>query len=438
MALSLPRTFRALRHRNFRLFFIGQGLSNMGTWLQQVAMGWLTYRLTDSAWLLGLVAFCANAGILVFGTWAGVVADRVRRRRTLYVTQSLMLVQAVVLAALTALGQIQVWHLITLALWLGIASAFDLPIRQSLYVHLIEDRADLPNAIALNSLLVNVARVVGPALAGLLLAVVSEAVCFALNALSFVAVIVAVARMRFAHEPGPAAVASGWWASWFEGFRYVHESAPARALLVLVAVLAWTIAPYSALMPVYAKNVYDGGPHTLGFLLAAGGAGALLSIGYLAGRESVRGLERVIGLAAAVAGFAMAAFAYLRVLPLALALMVAIGGGMILAAASANTILQTIVDDRLRGRVAGFYTLAFMGIVPLGNLAAGALAERFSVQATFAFNGLVAMLAALWFRCRAPEIPGDRGAPTNASSSRPAAAPPTAEAPSRHPDRTRR
>jgi MFS family permease len=404
VAISFSRTFRALRHRNFRLFFIGQGLSMMGTWLQQVAMGWLTYRITGSAWLLGVIAFCANAGFLVFGTWAGVVADRVRRRRALYLTQSLMLVQAVVLTALTALGHIEVWHLIVLALWLGIVSAFDIPVRQSLYVQLVDDRADLGNAIALNSFLVNAARVVGPAIAGLLLAIVSEAVCFGLNALSFVAVIVAVARMRFPREPGPASRGGGWWASWVEGFRYVTGFPPARALLILVAMLAWTIAPYSSLMPIYAKDVYDGGPRTLGFLLAAAGSGALLSTGYLASRENVRGLARVIALSAMVAGIAMAAFAYLRILPVALVLMVAMGGGVILAAASANTILQTIVDDRLRGRVAGFYTLAFLGVAPLGNLAAGALAARWSAPEAFAINGVGAALAALWFWRKLPEI----------------------------------
>jgi MFS family permease len=367
-------------------------------------MGWLTYRVSGSAFLLGVVAFCANAGILLLGTWAGVLADRVHRRHALYVTQSLMLAQAVVLAALTATGRIEVWHLIALALWLGVVSAFDIPLRQSLYVYLIDDRADLPNAIALNSMLVNAARVVGPALAGALLAVTSEAVCFGLNALSFLAVIVAVARMRFAAEPGPGAQGGSWWSAWVEGFRYVSGFAPARALLVLVAALAWTITPYSSLMPIYAKDVYGGGPHTLGFLLAAAGAGALLSIGYLASRESVRGLGRVIAFAAAAAGAAMAAFAYLRVLPLALCLMVVVGGGVILAAASANTILQTLVDDRLRGRVAGFYTLAFLGVAPLGNLAAGAIAAHLSVSATFAINGAAALLAGLWFLRRLPSI----------------------------------
>ena len=404
MRIFSARTFRALRHRNFRLFFVGQGLSLVGTWLQQVAMGWLVYRLTGSALLLGVIAFCANAGILLLGTWAGVLADRVRRRRALYVTQSLMLVQAIVLATLTALGAIQVWHLIVLALWLGTVSAFDIPIRQSLYVHLVEDRADLPNAIALNSFLVNGARVAGPALAGLLLAIMSEAACFALNALSFVAVIYAVARMRFPHEPGPASRTTGWWSSWVEGFRFVWEFAPARAILILVAALAWTITPYSSLMPIYAKDVYGGGPHTLGFLLASAGAGALFSTMYLASRENVRGLVRIIALAAGSSGVALAAFAYLRILPLAMLLMVIVGGGLILAAAAANTILQTIVDDRLRGRVAGFYTLAFLGVSPLGNLAAGAVAARLGGQATFALNGLLATLATLWFWRQLPRI----------------------------------
>jgi len=404
MPLSRVRTFRALRHRNFRLFFVGQGLSNMGTWLQQVAMGWLTYRLSGSAWLLGVVAFCANAGILAFGTWAGVFADRVHRRRALYLTQSLMLLQALVLAVLTALGHIQVWHLIALALFLGIVSAFDIPVRQSLYVHLIDDRADLPNAIALNSFLVNAARVVGPALAGILLALVSEAACFALNALSFAAVIIAVSRMRFPQEPAPAMRSDGWWASWLEGFRFAFAHPAARALLALVAVLAWTITPYSSLMPIYAKDVYGGGPHTLGFLLSAAGAGALASTTYLASRENVRGLVRVIALAALTCGAGIAAFAYLTILPLALVALVAVGGGVILAAASANTILQTIVEDRLRGRLAGFYMLAFLGVSPLGNLAAGALAARVGAPLTFALNGVVAMLAAAWFWRQMPAV----------------------------------
>ena len=403
MPLSVSRTFRALKHRNFRLFFTGQGLSLIGTWLQQIAMSWLVYRLTGSAWLLGVVAFCANVGILLFSNLAGVLADRIDRRRGLLTTQSLMLVQAVVLAVLVAFGWIETWHLIVLALWLGTCSAFDLPLRQSMYVHFIADRGDLANAIALNSMLVNSARVIGPAIAGLLLALTSEAVCFGLNALSFLAVILAILKMHWPVDarPDPAA---GWWASWIEGARYAYGLKPVRALLVLVAALAWTIAPYTSLMPVFAKDIFGGGPHTLGYLLSAAGFGALVSTAYLASRATVRGLGRVIVFAAATSGLALAAFAYMRIYPLALLLMVMVGGGTILAAASANTILQTIVDDRLRGRVASFYTLAFLGVAPLGNLAAGALASLFGAPFTFALNGVLALLAALWFRGRLPMV----------------------------------
>ena len=397
MNLALPRTFRALRHRNFRLFFIGQGLSVMGTWLQQVAMGWLTYRISGSVFLLGVVAFCTNAGILFLGTFAGVVADHVHRRNALRVTQSLMLLQAAALAALTWSGHIAVWHLIVLALWLGIVQAFDVPLRQALWVHLVEDRADLPNVVALNSSLVNVARIVGPALAGLLLAVVSEAVCFALNSLSFVAVIIAVSRMRWAREPKPQPWEGGFLAKWVEGWRYVSGFAPARAMLILVAVLSWTIAPYSSLMPAFAKDIYGGGPQTLGFLLASAGAGALASSLYLASRATIRGLGRVIPLAGVGSGLAVAAFAYLSYLPLALPLMFIVGGGIMLACASVNTILQSIVADELRGRVAGFYMLAFIGMSPLGNLVAGTLGSAIGIQATFAANGGVAVVAALVF-----------------------------------------
>jgi MFS family permease len=403
MMIGLPHRFRALRHRNFRLFFTGQSLSLIGTWLQQVAMGWLTWRVTGSPFLLGVVAFSANIGILVLGPFAGVLADRVDRRRALLVTQSLLLVQAVGLAVLTAVGRIEVWHLIGFALWLGTVSAFDIPLRQSFYVLLVEDRDDLPNAIALNSFMVNGARVIGPSLAGVLLALTGEAVAFALNALSFLAVIVAIAFVRWpagAHR----AARSGWWANWVDGFHYAFGQPPIRILLALVAVLAWTITPYSSLMPIYAADVYGGGPGTLGMLLAAAGVGALASTLHLAGRPSIVGLGRVIAAAAAMAGIALAAFAYLRVLPLALLLMTLVGGGVILAAASTNTILQTIVDDRMRGRVAGFFSMAFLGVAPVGNLAAGALAKAFGAPATFALNGVVCVVAALWFWRRLPTI----------------------------------
>ena len=404
MTIDVRHVFRALRHANFRRFFVGQGLSVIGTWLQQVAMGWVTYRMTGSALLLGVVAFCSNVGILALGPFAGVFADRVDRRRALIVTQTLLLAQALTLAALVASGRRGVWHLVACALWLGIVSSFDIPLRQTLYVHLVDDRADLPNAIALNSFLVNSARVIGPALAGMLLAATSEAVCFALNALSFVAVIVAIRRLRWPRETKPDVSGHGFWTSWMQGARYAFGFAPVRALLALVAVAAWTITPYSSLMPIYAGQIFGGGAHTLGFLLASAGAGALAATTYLASRSTIRGLGRVIAAAAAVSGLALASFAWMTVLPVSLVLLAFVGGGVILAAASANTIIQTVVEDRLRGRVAGFYTMAFLGVAPIGNLAAGALARAIGVQATFALNGILCAVAAFWFWRRLPAL----------------------------------
>lgn len=403
MTIGLAHRFRALRHASYRRYFAGQGISMIGTWMQQVALGWLVYRLTGSAWLLGVVAFCGNAGILLFGTIAGVVADRVDRRRALYVTQGFLALQATTLAVVTATGIVEPWHLVVLALWQGIANAFDIPLRQSLLVHMVKGREDLANGIALNSLLVNGARVIGPALAGVLLAITTEAVCFALNALSFIAVFAALSGIAFPSDADRRAN-DGWRQSWIEGLRYVIAFAPARALLSLVAVLAWTIIPYVSLMPVYAKDVYGGGPGTLGLLLASGGAGALLATLYLAGRRNVNGLLSVIVFAAAASGLALAAFAYLRYLPLAIPLLVVFGGAVILAAASSNTILQTVVDDRLRGRMAGFFMLSFLGVAPLGSLAAGALAARIGVPATFLVNGIIALLAALMFMRALPAL----------------------------------
>ena len=390
------RTFRALRHRNYRLFFAGQGLSLIGTWAQQVAMSWLTWRLTESAVLLGVVAFCANVGMLALGPAAGVLVDRIDRRTGLLVTQSLLMLQALTLTAVTALGIVQVWHLVALALFLSVAQTFDVVLRQSSYVMFVEDRADLANAIALNSMMVNAARVIGPAVAGLLLAVTSEAVCFGIIAASFLFVLFALTRIRWpAHVPPPSG--AGWWPSFVEGARWAFGFAPARALLALVAIVSFTIVPYSSLMPIYAKVHFAGGPQTLGFLLACAGAGALIAMLWLAGRDSVRGLGRAIALAALASGTALALFSYMTLFPLALALMVPIGGGVTLAAASSNSILQTIVDDKLRGRIAGFYTLAFLGVAPLGHITAGAVAGAIGVQNAFLINGLACALGGLLF-----------------------------------------
>ena len=396
--------FRALSHRNFRLFFFGQGLSLIGTWLQQVAMSWLTYRLSGSALLLGVVTFCQYIAVLLLAPVAGVLADRIDRRRALLITQSVMLAQALTLAVLTATGRVEVWHVAALALVLGCASAFDIPLRHAMIARLVGDRAHLPNAIALNSLLINCARVVGPAIAGILIATVGEAICFGLNALSFGAVLYALAQMRWpaARTPAPPA---GWLASWLEGAKLAFGFRPIRAALLLIALISGTIGTYSTLMPVFAKDVFGGDAHTLGVLLSAAGSGALLSALYLASRHTTRGLDRVILVAGTIASLAMLAFAHSTRLALALPLLLALGAGLIAAQASIQTLVQTLVDDDKRGRVMSLYTMAFLGMLPFGNLAAGAVA-RYAGEATAFTLSACGCLAGLLVFARA--LPGLR------------------------------
>jgi MFS family permease len=388
--------FRALAHRNFRLFFFGQGLSLIGTWLQQVAMSWLTYRLSGSALLLGFVTFCQYIAVLLLAPVAGVLADRVDRRRALLITQSMMLAQALTLTVLTATGSVAVWHIAALAMVLGCASAFDIPLRHAMIARLVADRAHLPNAIALNSLLINCARVVGPALAGILIASVGESICFGLNTLSFGAVLYALTQMRWgaASAPSPAA---GWFASWLEGAKSAFGFRPIRAALLLIALISGTVGTYSTLMPVFAKDVFGGDAHTLGALLSAAGSGALLSALYLASRHTTRGLDRVILIAGTTAALSMLAFAHSTRYALALPLLVTLGAGLIAAQASIQTLVQTLVDDDKRGRVMSLYTMAFLGTLPFGNLTAGAVARYAGEATAFTLNACVCLAGLLVF-----------------------------------------
>lgn len=395
--------FRALAAPNFRLFFAGQGLSLIGTWLQQVALSWLVYRLTGSALLLGLTAFLGNIAIFLLGPVAGVFTDRVDKRRAVLCLQAAMAVQAALLAALTAFDLIAVWHILLLAACLGVMSAFDLPLRQALMVHLVEDRSLLSNGIALNSLLVNSARVIGPAIAGLVVAWVGEAWCFALNATSFIAVIFALAAMKWTKPPPPAA-RHGWWGSFKEGAAYAFGFAPIRAALFLLAGLAYCVAPYTTLMPVFAKDVFGGGPHTLGSLLSAAGAGALAGTLYLAGRSSTRHLDVVIVRAVFAAALGLLLFAFCPWYLLALPLLFIAGGGVIIAAAAINTIVQTVVEDDKRGRVMSYYTMAFVGVAPIGSLVAGAVARAWSASWAIAINGVLCFLLAWWFGAQLPRL----------------------------------
>ena len=375
----------------------------IGTWIQQIAQSWLVYRLTGSPLLLGLTSFAGQFPILLLAPMAGLLSDRMHRKRLLLITQSLLMLQAAALATLTLAGVVEVWHVLLLALFYGAVMGFDTPVRQSLLVELVGDRADLPNAIALNSLLMNSSRLVGPSIAGVLLAVVSEGTCFLINAVSYVAVLAAVFALRIparARGPAPVSLRRGF----VEGVHYAWNFVPIRMLLPMVALVSFMASPYVTLMPVIAKEVLGGGAHTLGFLVGAAGLGALAGTSWLAMHSSVRGLDRVIPRAAATAGVGLVLVSFSTLLWLSLLFMICVGFGIIVTAASVNTVLQTVVDDDKRGRVVSFYTMAFLGVAPLGALTAGALAGRIGVQHTLLTGGICCIGGALVFWRQLPRF----------------------------------
>jgi len=392
----MKHSLRAFRHRNYRLFFSGQLLSLIGTWIQQLATGWLVYRLTGSAWLLGVTAFASQIAMFVLAPFGGLWADRVDRRKLLLATQVLAMAQGLALAALAYSGLIEVWHIVVMAALLGVVMAFDMPIRQSFTLEMVPDKRDLPSAIAFNGFMQNTGRMIGPAIAGMMLHVSSEAFCFLLNGVSKIAVIVAIVAMNV--RSAPRRPHGGMWASLVEGLQYARQLAPARWLLPALAVVSFTITPYQALMPIFAAEEFAGGADTLGFLMGAAGIGGVSGLLCLAARQQLQGLTRWTVAGAAVAGTAMLTFAYSPYLPLSLLLVGGVGFGMMLTAMSVSTILQTVSEDSKRGRVMSFYTMAFMGMQPLGSLVAGALASWIGARHTLALSGLCSMLCAyaLW------------------------------------------
>jgi MFS family permease len=401
-AAGLAGILRALRHRNYRLFFSGQGISLIGTWMQQIAMNWLVYRLTQSALVLGVVGFSSRIPTFVFASFAGVLADRWNRHRTLVVTQTLSTVQALILAALVLTGTISIWHIILLSLSLGFINAFDIPVRQSFVVDMIERREDLGNAIALNSSLVNGARLVGPSIAGVLIATLGEGICFLLNGISFLAVIIALLAMRIKktdrREKQNPRVLRGLQ----EGFSYAFGFAPIRFILLLLALVSLMGMPYMVLMPIFAGKILHGGPRVFGFLLGASGLGALIGALYLASRRSVLGLGRIIVAASGVFGIGLIVFSFSRVFWLSALSMLLTGFGMMVQMASSNTVLQTIVEEDKRGRVMSFYTMAFMGMVPFGNLLGGGLASLIGAPGTLMFGGASCILGSFLFARKLP------------------------------------
>lgn len=400
----LRHLLRALRSRNYRLFLAGQGVSLVGTWMQHVAMSWLVYRLTGSALLLGVVGFTSQIPTLFLSPVAGVLADRWNRRRLLLATQSLAMLQAALLALVVLTGVVQVWQIILLSLILGVVNAFDIPIRQSFVVEMVEQREDLGNAIALNSSLVNGARLIGPAIAGLLIASVGEGICFILNALSYLAVIVALAAMHLPPAANPRPARRPILHELQEGFLYAYRFGPIRSILLLLALVSLMGMPYSVLVPVFAKDILHGGAHTFGFLMTAAGSGALIGTLYLASRRSVRGLGRVIVRATILFALGIATFALSGNFPLSLAALALAGFGGMTLVASCNTVLQTILDEDKRGRVMSFFTMAFIGVAPFGSLGAGAMAGILGPRDTLLLGGAGCLIGAAVFARHLPQI----------------------------------
>jgi MFS family permease len=400
---GLGLIFRALSHRNYRLFFAGQGISLIGTWVQLIAMSWLVYRLSNSAFLLGMTGFLGMIPTFVLAPFAGVLTDRWDRRRILLITQTLSMVQALVLATLDLTGAIRVWHLFILIPCLGIVNAFDAPARQTFVVELVEKREDLGNAIALNSFLFNGARLVGPSIGGILISILGEGMCFLLNGLSFFSVIVALLAMRIISE-NRASQGKQMWQVLKEGFNYTFGFAPIRFILFLLGLASLMGMPYTVLMPVFAKDILHGGPQTLGFLMAASGVGAVIAALYLASRKSVLGLGRIIAVASGVFGIGLIGFSLSHVLWLSLLLLVFVGFGMMVHIASSNTVLQTMVDDDKRGRVMSFFMMSMMGMTPFGSLLSGFLASKIGASSTLIIGGASCILGSFLFSKKLPLI----------------------------------
>lgn len=394
--------FRALKYRNYRLFFMGQGISLVGTWMQQIAMSWLVYRLTDSVFLLGMVSFANQIPSFLLGPFAGVISDRFNRHRVLLVTQFLFLLEASTLAALVLTDSITITYILCLGVFAGVVNAFDMSARQSFVVQLVEKREDMSNAIALNSSMFNMARLVGPSVAGGIIATVGEGMCFLINALSYFAVLASLLLMRLPHMERKVQDTQVL-KSLAEGFQYAFGFQPIRDILILIATLSLFGMPFTVLMPAFARDVLGGDASTLGLLMGASGVGALAGALYLASRKTVVGLARVIVVASVLFGIGLMGFALSQTLVLSMVAIFVVGLGMILRMASSNTLLQTIVDEDKRGRVMSFYSMAFMGMAPIGSLLAGWVAEQIGVGYTLLGCGFICVLSIIPFLMGLPK-----------------------------------
>lgn len=395
--------FRSLKYRNYRLFFSGQSVSLIGTWMQRIALPWLVYHMTGSAFLLGLVGFAGQIPTFLISPIAGVVTDRFDRYKVLLATQVLSLIQASVLAVLALTGTIQIWHIVVLSVILGCINAFDTPSRHSFVIQMVEKKEDLGNGIALNSLMFNGARLIGPSIAGIMLASTNEGICFLINAISYIFVIVSLLMMKLEprenHEKETKV-----FSELKEGFSYTFGYEPIKQLIILLAVINLLGASYQVLMPVFAKEVLHGGSGIYGFLMGAAGFGALVGAAYLASRETILKLGRMIPLAATIFGAGLTLLAITSFVPATMLLMVIIGFGLMLNTAASNTVLQTITDDDMRGRVMSFYTMAIMGTAPFGSLIAGSMARLLDPQVAILVGGVSSIIAAMVFFRKLPHL----------------------------------
>lgn len=404
MGDRLRHAVRALRHPAYRRFFVAQSCSLVGTWIQLVGVSWLVWRLTHSPAWLGWTGFAAQVPILLLAPFAGVWADRFDRRRLLMVTQTLSCLQSLLLAGLVLSGTVQAWHCVVLAGTLGCINAFDTPVRQSFTVRMVSDRQDLPSAIAMNSFMFNLARLLGPSIAGVLISAFSETACFLVNSVSYAGVLVVLATLKLPAATGTRPVQQGLHRDLLEGVRYAAHHAVIGPLLRQLGLVSLLVAPYVQLMPIFAGQVFGGDARTLGLLIGAAGAGAVAATVFLATRQGVAVLPRLIATGGVTAGAALAAFAQSRSLALSVLLMVAVGAGIIITAASTNTLLQHTVSEDKRGRVLSLYTMTFLGLAPLGSLALGHLAELWTAPATLSCAGLLCVAGSVRFRLRADAI----------------------------------
>jgi len=402
----MSHAWRALRHRNFQLFFVGQSISVIGTWMTRLATSWLVYRLTHSALLLGVVTFAGQIVSFALGPFAGVWVERLNRRKLLVWTQAAAAIQSLAMAALTLAHVITLWEVVALAALQGVINAFDMPGRQSFLVQMVDDRNDLSNAIAINSSMANGARLIGPAIAGLVIGAFGEGWCFLIDGISYFAVVASLLLMRIKPQEIRRGAAS-MFEQIGEGWEYVRSFSPIRIILLLFALVSLMGYPYAVLLPLFAGQILHGGAYTLGWLTAASGIGALVSGLSLAARKSVVGLTRMIQIAVSMLGFALILFGLSRALWLSLVLMVFVGFGLMQGASVSNTIVQSLVPEDKRARVMSYYTMAFFGAAPFGSLLAGALAHQIGAPYTVMLTGAVCVLGSLWFTVELPKVKAD-------------------------------